>query len=398
MKLRWSGLLLFILLYGMVTTAVFAEEDRATVQAILFYSPTCPHCHQVINELLLPLIDAYGQQVQVVGVDVSQEAGQYLYQLAIAHFAIPQNRLGVPTLVIGDTVLVGSGEIPAQFPALVESGLTNGGVGWPEIPELELILPDLPPSVGEPVTTEPTAILSIETPVLKATEETALAAAPVASVTPPPTAFILDEETAVATTAAGDVMLSDGFWLGGVVLLGMIGSLLFGGWRTLSARTRQPLRLNPRLTGSLHTPLLTLAAIGLITAVYLSYVEITRTAAVCGPVGECNIVQSSRYASILGIPVAVLGLLNYLTLGGIWVWRRALTNRSPGFVSYSLLILTTVGLLFSIYLTLLELFVIHAICIWCLTSAVVTTGLFILITLTLERQSSPAPCGLYQET
>jgi hypothetical protein len=74
--------------------------------------------------------------LQIVGIDVSGPAGQTLYQATIANYQIPEDRRGVPTLVIGETVLVGSQEIPEKFPGLIEAGLATGGVGWPDIPGL----------------------------------------------------------------------------------------------------------------------------------------------------------------------------------------------------------------------------------------------------------------------
>ena len=51
---------------------------------------------------------------------------------------------------------------------------------------------------------------------------------------------------------------------------------------------------------------------GMVVAGYLTYVDLTQTTAVCGPLGECDAVQNSVYAHIAGIPVAVLGLLSEL--------------------------------------------------------------------------------------
>jgi hypothetical protein len=77
----------------------------------------------VINEVLLPMLDEYGDQLQVVGIDTYQAAGSQLYQAAIEQYQISPERRGVPALVIHDVVLVGSQEIPDRFPALVKEGL-----------------------------------------------------------------------------------------------------------------------------------------------------------------------------------------------------------------------------------------------------------------------------------
>ncbi len=66
--------------------------------------------------------EQYGDQLQIIGIDTSHQAGSELYQKAIESFKIPAGRRGVPTLIVGDIVLVGSSEVPARFPRL--------GRGW----------------------------------------------------------------------------------------------------------------------------------------------------------------------------------------------------------------------------------------------------------------------------
>jgi thiol-disulfide isomerase/thioredoxin len=50
------------------------------VRAVFFYSPTCPHCHTVINETLVPMMEQYGERLQIIGIDISQPGGQALYE------------------------------------------------------------------------------------------------------------------------------------------------------------------------------------------------------------------------------------------------------------------------------------------------------------------------------
>jgi uncharacterized membrane protein len=179
-----------------------------------------------------------------------------------------------------------------------------------------------------------------------------------------------------------------GFALGWIVLAGMLAGLVYGGgqWQR---RWPSPMAApnNPGPGSQQTAVILGLVVVGLVVASYLAYVEVTHVTAVCGPVGECNIVQSSPYAQILGIPVAVLGVISYLSIGALWLLQRPLNKKWPGLAEYSLLALTFVGTLFSIYLTMLELLVIHAICAWCLTSAVVTTLLFLIVVRRGTKQS-----------
>jgi uncharacterized membrane protein len=164
-----------------------------------------------------------------------------------------------------------------------------------------------------------------------------------------------------------------------VVLAGMLAALGYAAWRVGTARQRLlQLDCNPLTYAKTWAiPLLSLVGLGIAT--YLAYVEITHVEALCGPIGECNIVQSSSYALILGIPVAVWGVLHYLAVGALWVGKKYLVGRLANLTTLGLLGLTLFGTLFSIYLTCLELFVVRAICTWCLGSAVTTTILMLLV-------------------
>ena len=99
-------------------------SSMAVVHAVLFYSPNCSHCHQVITDALPPLFDLYGEQLSILGVDVTQPDGQALFLVALQHFNLENG--GVPFLVIGDTYLLGSVDIPEKFPGLIEQYLAIG--------------------------------------------------------------------------------------------------------------------------------------------------------------------------------------------------------------------------------------------------------------------------------
>ena len=117
-----------------------------------------------------------------------------------------------------------------------------------------------------------------------------------------------------------------------------------------------------------------LALIGTGVAAYLSYIEVTQVEAACGPVGDCNTVNQSEYATLFGfLPVGVLGLVGYALIFLLWGARRSGPVSLRGLMSLGLWACALLGTLFSAYLTFLEPFVIGATCIWCLTSAVVIT-------------------------
>ena len=401
---KTTVLLFALLLFPLVVAAQSAEQS--IVQAILFYSPACPHCHQVINEILIPMQEQYGDQLQIIGIDTSNPAGNDLYLNSIERFEIPQNRLGVPTLIVSDVILVGSGEIPAHFPTLVENGLSAGGIGWPDIPGLVAAIPDLPPSAdpdSEPQMVVPAPAESEDIP--QDPEPTSVPAAVPSAVDVPEAA---SEDTANVTggvpTAAPSVQSLEnvnreaispesdappadpvGFGLAKVLLFGMVLALIYTA-RLIILPLLFPAAV-PSSAYNLSWAVPILAMFGLGVALYLSYVEVTQVKAICGPVGECNIVQSSPYAQLMGFPVGVLGAIFYMAISVLWIGQRFLPGRIRTLSLLSLVALTIFGTGFSIYLTMIELFVIRAICAWCLSSAVFTTLLMILVVKRVSSES-----------
>jgi uncharacterized membrane protein len=155
-----------------------------------------------------------------------------------------------------------------------------------------------------------------------------------------------------------------------LVLVGMIATVI----RSVATLRRRAPTTRTRPLDWL-TPLLGLAGLGV--ASYLAHVEVREIEAVCGPVGDCNTVQQSEYARLFGVvPIGVLGVLGFATILLAWAVRRWGTGRASSWAAIALLAMTGVGVLFSIYLTFLEPFVIGATCLWCLSSAVIMTALY----------------------
>ncbi len=122
----------------------------------------------------------------------------------------------------------------------------------------------------------------------------------------------------------------------------------------------------------LRVAALAVAALGLAVAVYLTYIHYAGLQPFCAGGGHgCERVQSSSYAKVGGVPVALLGLAGYLSI--------AIALLAPGErARLAAAALTVIGFGFSAYLTYLELFVIDAICQWCVASAVLLTVLAVL--------------------
>jgi uncharacterized membrane protein len=353
-----NSLLLLLWFCGWLSPALAPVEPtpppnpQAVVRAVLFYSPSCGHCEYVITQVLPPLFEQYGDQLQLLGIDVSQIGGQQLFMAALAYFGVESG--GVPFLVVGDTYLVGSLDIPEQFPGMIERALAQGGLDWPALPGLaEALAASQAPGAAEAGAATP------------ATPEATL---PQADLTPAPGPTLASPTPAGTTTGGWRDLLASG--LAGAVLAGMILSLaavaLF--YRRIPAVP---------LTRPWSWAIPVLCLVGLVVAGYLAYVETAQIEAVCGPVGDCNAVQHSPYARLFGVlPVGLLGVAGYAAMLLAWAIGRYGRRRLAGRASAALLGMATFGVLFSIYLTFLELFVIEAACAWCLASAVLTTALF----------------------
>lgn len=465
------------------------------VHAVLFYSPTCPHCHKVITEDLPPLVQQYGDRLMIVGIDVTTPNGGRILQDAANHYGIPLTQVGVPLMVVDDQVLMGDLEIPQRLPGIIKSGLARGGTDWPPLPLLRDALvaqgimkdstsvaadsvvastageaagqaatgqaataqpnaekpadnstaqaateqPAAPqpateqptseqPAAGQPTSERPAAGQPTHQPATqRSTAPAPGQAAPAAAGTSAPADTTAAAErlpgatsanqpasaspvssalasgqpgsrasaqegisTGLAGTAtAANLTMAQRFALDPVantvalvVLLLMIG--------VASAALSMVRRRRTRFSAGPPWWIPLLAVFGLGIALYLSFVEVTGAEAVCGPVGDCNTVQQSVYAHVLGMPVGVLGAIGYVVIGLLWalaqkgrgVWRER--------AAAGLWAATFTGVLFSIYLTFLEPFVIGATCAWCLGSAVVMTLLLAAATGTLSVAMRPA--------
>lgn len=144
----------------------FAQPPVA--RAVLFFSPTCPHCHVVLDEVLPSLQARYGDQLHILTIDVTTPDGMAMYESAITTFAIPREHFGVPALFFEQVHLVGSTEIPAQLPGLIEKALAAGGSQWPPIPGLESYVtcleadtPSLPSASTSPSSRDPANTLAL---------------------------------------------------------------------------------------------------------------------------------------------------------------------------------------------------------------------------------------------
>ena len=130
------------------------------------------------------------------------------------------------------------------------------------------------------------------------------------------------------------------------------------------------------------------ALAGLFVSLYLTLYKLGYIGTLVCAVGSCEVVQTSKWASLLGYPVAAWGVAYYAAVLAV-----SLAGLSPSLVddrrlSRLLVAMTGSGLLFTLWLKYLEFFVINAVCIWCVVSAVLVVALFVIALLDLREVSA----------
>lgn len=122
-----------------------------------------------------------------------------------------------------------------------------------------------------------------------------------------------------------------------------------------------------------------LALVGLFIAVYLMLNELGLTGlAACSPGGGCDVVQSSAYASLFGLPTALYGVAGYVALFVVAFMGTQPRFAEARWLGVALLGMGFVAFAFSAYLTAVEAWVINAWCPYCIASAILATLIFLL--------------------
>ena len=325
---------------------VHAQTSPPTVHAVMFWMDGCPHCEDVIQNVLPPLREKYNVQFELVMIEVvSTQDVDMLYRVA-ASYNIPKEQTGVPFLIIGDHVLVGSDQVRERLSVQIDDYLAKGGVGLPANPILTDLL----------TTASPASSLNSDLPAVSQ-------AVPSTDI----------------NSASPAKIQSNGFTLAIAIMVGMTIALFYSIVAFAVGKTYS-------LPAWFDWLIPVFIFLGIGVAGYLSYVEIQSVSAICGPIGDCNTVQSSPFAKLFGVlPIGVLGLIGYLGLLTAWLVRKYLPRfEKPAAIGYFGMAFFAV--IFSLYLTYLEPFVIKAVCAWCLTSAVIVTLLLLIGTPPTIRQ------------
>ena len=118
-----------------------------------------------------------------------------------------------------------------------------------------------------------------------------------------------------------------------------------------------------------------LALAGIFISLYLTLYKIGVVGELSCSIGSCETVNSSKWSRFLGLPVAAWGLLFYVDVFAVALVGTLARFENEPVISTVLVVEAGVGVVFSGWLTYLELGVIHAICIWCVTSALIVAAI-----------------------
>ncbi len=130
-----------------------------------------------------------------------------------------------------------------------------------------------------------------------------------------------------------------------------------------------------------------LAILGAIDSTYLLIYKLTGNNRMCLGNGGCHNVNFSPYSEIYGIPISAIGLVAYLVMAAIILLEpRLKVARENG--PLALFGMGIIGVAFSAYLTYLEVYVIHAVCPFCVSSAIIITLIFVLAIIRLVKQTA----------
>lgn len=134
-----------------------------------------------------------------------------------------------------------------------------------------------------------------------------------------------------------------------------------------------------------------LALVGIFVSLYLTLFKLGFIGDLACSIGSCEQVNSSRWASFLGLPVAAWGVGFYAATFALAVLSTTERFEADIRIPRALAGLAATGVVFSLWLTYLELFVIRAICIWCVVSAVIVTVILAVSLLDLRERERIRP-------
>jgi cytochrome c biogenesis protein CcdA/glutaredoxin len=109
------------------------QEPDSAVHGWYFYGNDCPHCLKVLEEDISPLVQEYGESLDIRLLEISIPEYYEALMLVESHFDVPALKRSIPTLVLGDQIFIGETEIRDNLLTVIEEGLNRGGLPFPEI-------------------------------------------------------------------------------------------------------------------------------------------------------------------------------------------------------------------------------------------------------------------------
>lgn len=163
--MRWRPAVLFLALsfwwatVGATTRVASTAPGGPVIHVLYFYSVDCLHCRTVEQEVLQPLEEKYPGRMDVRYLEIGDPTAYELLVRTEEYFQVAPEQRGLPTIVVGDRILIGEEEVRQQLPCLVEKCLAETGADFPPVPGLADALNGVSsPSPGPGVGVEPGGI------------------------------------------------------------------------------------------------------------------------------------------------------------------------------------------------------------------------------------------------
>jgi uncharacterized membrane protein len=324
----------FFSLFPTQAIAVTSESNLPQLIGVLFYKTDCPDCGEVSGKIIPDALEKSGKSWDILAVNNSTpEGGQFFLEMLVKR-NLPLS-MKMPVLVTQKNIWSGREEIQKNIGRLLSA----------EPPVFSL----------DPFQNGELIVQSAN----KADSNVFSPAFWITKGSKPIQAGLL------ATFSRNFQKDKTANGLAVLVLLALIATLLYIVITVVKQNT-YPVSNIPGFY-----PLL--CFIAFLLAGYLFYSGVTQNELSCGPVGECNVVQQSKYSKIFNlIPISLLGMIAYSFCIVFWTAGRISSAIIKNLFTISAWGISVVAVCFFVYLTFLEPFVIGATCMWCITTAVIT--------------------------
>ncbi|WP_169309431.1 vitamin K epoxide reductase family protein [Thermodesulfobium narugense] len=251
------------------------------------------------------------------------------YELA-AEYGVKRSDVGIPFMIVGKKVLIGTDEIKKNLPDLIQDGINHGGIPFPE------------------------RVLHSE--------------------------FAKDIDI---KTIKSENFVGESFAIFTVISL-----LIFASYSLLSLKFTTLTKYLSFIRVFRNYLIFLLIFVGFLISIYLLHLETTSSSGVCIIFSGCNIVQKSSFSRIFGIiPVALLEIFVFFVLFALWIYSCKLKRDKIFFFNSRMILfwINFVAVVVAISLTVLEIFVIKSACIYCLISSIILGLLLILFNPNFDR-------------